>query len=290
MSPLTKTLVIMFGVISLLGCASKDPNEKLAKIHKDSEQGYYYRAQKALSSGQMTVAVEKLDALETRYPFGRYAEQVQLELIYAHFRNQDFAQAMAAADRFLRLHPSHPQSDYALYVKALATFNLDRSILEPVLPTDLSQRDMGAARESFRYYNQLVNQYPNSPYYADARARMVFLRSLLAEYEVHVARFYIERGAYVAAANRGNFIVQNFQNTQSVADGLDVMVQAYSALGLNDLATDARKVLEYNYPDYGKKSSLPTFGKTEHVSEQGNKQDDKKTKNWLNTLSFGVLG
>jgi len=286
MSPLTRTLVMMLGIISLVGCTSKDPNEKLAKIHKDSEQGYYYRAQKALRSGQMTAAVEKLDALETRYPFGRYAEQVQLELIYAHFRNQDFAQAIAAADRFLRLHPNHPQSDYALYVKALATFNLDRSVLEPVLPTDLSQRDMGAARDSFRYFNQLVSQYPNSPYYADARARMVFLRSLLAEYEVHVARFYIERGAYVAAANRGNFIVQSFQNTQSVADGLDVMVQAYSALGLSDLAADARKVLEYNYPDYGKKESFLDFSKSKPVSQQ----NTKKEKTWLNTLSFGLLG
>lgn len=275
-------LVALLALACLAGCASKDPNEKLAKKYAETEQGYYYRAQKALKGGQMTAAVEKLDALETRFPFGRYAEQVQLELIYAHFRNQDYAQAVAAADRFLRLHPNHPQTDYALYVKALATFNLDRSVLEPVLPTDLSKRDMGAARESFRYFSQLVNQYPNSPYYADARARMAFLRSLLAEYEVHVARFYIERGAYVAAANRGNYIVQNFQNTPWVADGLDIMVQAYQALGLNDLAADASNVLALNYPDYAKKGALLDFA--------SDSPQEKPEKSWLNTLSFGLLG
>lgn len=275
-------LVALLALACLAGCASKDPNEKLAKKYAETEQGYYYRAQKALKGGQMTAAVEKLDALETRFPFGRYAEQVQLELIYAHFRNQDYAQAVAAADRFLRLHPNHPQTDYALYVKALATFNLDRSVLEPVLPTDLSKRDMGAARESFRYFSQLVNQYPNSPYYADARARMAFLRSLLAEYEVHVARFYIERGAYVAAANRGNYIVQNFQSTPWVADGLDIMVQAYQALGLNDLAADASNVLALNYPDYAKKGALLDFA--------SDSPQEKPEKSWLNTLSFGLLG
>lgn len=276
--------VALFTLVSLVGCASKDPNEKLAKKYSETEQAYYYRAQKALKGGQMTVAVEKLDALETRFPFGRYAEQVQLELIYAHFRNQDYAQAIAAADRFLRLHPNHPQSDYALYVKALATFNLDRSVLEPVLPTDLSKRDMGAARESFRYFSQLVSQYPNSPYYADARARMVFLRSLLAEYEVNVARFYIKRGAYVAAANRGNYIVQNFQNTHWVADGLDIMVQSYKALGLTDLATDASKVLALNYPDHAKKASIVSLSSEQQTQEKPEK------RSWLNTLSFGFLG
>jgi len=275
-----KALSISLCILSLFACASsKDPDADLAKANSESEQGYYYRAQKSLKGGQMVSAVEKLEALEARFPFGRYAEQAQLELIYAHFRNQDFAQANAAADRFIRLHPLHPQIDYALYVKGLATFSLDRSVFEAILPTDMSQRDMGAARESFRYFNKLVRQYPNSPYYADARARMLFLRNLLAQYEVNVGRFYIERGAYVAAANRGNFIVQNFQKTPSVADGLDIMIHAYQALELDDLAKGAQKVIETNYPDYYK-SSLFDFKEVETKPEN---------KSWLNVLSFGLL-
>ena len=281
MLQLFKTLTILLCISTLFACTNtKDPDAEFAKANTETEQGYYYRAQKALRGGQMVAAVERLEALETRFPFGRYAEQVQLELIYAHFRNQDFAQANAAADRFIRLHPSHPQIDYALYVKGLATFSLDRSIFQAILPTDLSQRDMGAARESFRYFNKLVRQHPASPYYADARARMLFLRNLLAQYEINVGRFYIERGAYIAAANRGNFVVQNFQQTPSVADGLDIMIHAYQALGLNDLAEDASKVMDVNYPDYYK-ASLFEISKAE--TKPG-------SKNWLNILSFGLLG
>jgi outer membrane protein assembly factor BamD len=276
-----KALSISLCMSLLFACANtKDPDAKIAKANAESEQGYYYRAQKSLQGGQMVAAVEKLEALEARFPFGRYAEQAQLEIIYAHFRNQDFAQASAAADRFIRLHPLHPQIDYALYVKGLATFSLDRSIFQAILPTDLSQRDMGAARDSFRYFNKLVRQYPNSPYYTDARARMLFLRNLLAQYEVNVGRFYIERGAYVAAVNRGNFIVQNFQKTPSVADGLDIMIHAYQALGLNDLSKDARKVMNTNYPNYYK-TSLFNFEDTKTKPED---------KSWLNVLSFGLLG
>ena len=278
---LLKALFISVFISTLFACAStKDPDEAFAKSNADTEQGYYYHAQKALQGGQMISAVEKLEALETRFPFGRYAEQVQLELIFAHFRNQDFAQANAAADRFIRLHPNHPQIDYALYVKGLATFSLDRSLFQAILPTDLSQRDMGAAKESFRYFNKLVRQYPSSPYYADARVRMLFLRNLLAQYEVNVGRFYIERGAYVAAANRGNFIVQNFHLTPSVADGLDIMIHAYQALGLNGLAADTSKVMDENYPDYYKAS---LFEPSQTKAKPGN-------KSWLSVFSLGLLG
>lgn len=283
MSKISLSLFTLLG-LSLVLCGCMSPNDadaEFAKANAETEQGYYYRAQKALQSGQMVAAVERLEELEARFPFGRYAEQAQLELIFAHFRNQDFAQAGAAADRFLRLHPNHPQVDYALYVKGLATFNLDRSIFQSVLPTDLSQRDMGAARESFRYFDKLVRQFPDSPYYADSRSRMLYLRNLLAQYEVNVGRFYIRREAYIAAANRGNFIVQNFQKTPSVADGLDIMIQAYQALGLTDLAEGTLKVLNANFPDYYSSSLLPFTPP---------KIQNKEKRSWLDVISFGLIG
>ena len=251
MSHLTKTIVIIAICTTIFGCSSmKDPDTKLAKEHAGTESAYYFKAQQSLKSGQFMAAVEKLNALEERFPFGRYAQQAQLELIYAHFRNQDYAQADAAADHFIRLYPTHSQVDYALYVKGLSTFNLDRSIFQAVLPTDLSQRDMGAARESFQHFEALVRKHPNSPYYEDSRARMLFLRNMLAEHEIHVAKYYLRREAYVAAVNRGSYIVQNFQKTTAVAEGLDIMVQAYYALALNELADDTRKILDHNYPNY----------------------------------------
>lgn len=284
MSHLTKTFVIIAICTTIFGCSSmKDPDSKLAKEHAGTESGYYYDAQQSLNSGQFMAAVEKLNALEERFPFGRYAQQAQLELIYAHFRNQDYAQADAAADHFIRLHPTHSQVDYALYVKGLSAFNLDRSIFQAVLPTDLSQRDMGAARESFQHFESLVRKYPHSPYYADSRARMLFLRNMLAEHEIHVAKYYLRREAYVAAANRGSYIVENFQKTTAVAEGLDIMVQAYHALALNELADDARRVLDHNFPDYYSSKPLKRL-------RLNSSHDHKQAKkSWFNKLTLGFF-
>ena len=232
----------------LVGCAG---NDELDDLSADSgEQQMYENAQRFLRSRNYDLAVRSLQLLESRYPFGKYAEQAQLELIYAHYGAYEHEAAVEAADRFIRLHPQHPSVDYAYYMKGLSAYSAKSDIFARFLPTDESSRDMKHAREAFAEFAQLVARYPNSPYAADAKARMVHLRNLLARHEILVANYYFRRGAYLAATNRGRYVVENFQRTPAVADGLAVMAQGYILLGMNDLAEDAIEVLKLNYPDY----------------------------------------
>ncbi|PCI52106.1 MAG: outer membrane protein assembly factor BamD [Moraxellaceae bacterium] len=282
---MNKTLCLAFIVLALgLNGCSNQPNKDNdpAKQRENSQQGYYQAAQKMIKAGQFLQAVDKLEALESRYPFGRYAQQAQLELIYAHFRNLDFLESTIAAERFIRLHPEHPQIDYAYYVKGLAAFHMDQGIFDRLIKKDISQRDMGAARQSFEYFNDLIDKFPNSPYVADSRARMIFLRNLLAQYEVNVGQFYMRRQAYLAAANRGQYIVENFQQTPAVGDGLTLMVQAYRKLGLTPLADNALVILLHNYPDH------PSLKGGGDIVDYRHVDDDNIS--WLNLLTFGLLG
>ncbi|MCQ4270686.1 outer membrane protein assembly factor BamD [Pseudomonas kuykendallii] len=214
-----------------------------------SEAELYQQAQEALSDNSYNSAIAKLKALESRYPFGRYAEQAQLELIYANYKNVEPEAAKSSAERFIRLHPQHPNVDYAYYLKGLASFDQDRGLLARFLPLDMTKRDPGAARDSYNEFAQLTSRYPNSRYAPDAKQRMIYLRNLLAAYEVHVAHYYLTREAYVAAANRGRYVVENFQETPSVGDGLAIMVESYQRLGLDDLAATSLETLKLNYPD-----------------------------------------
>lgn len=235
-------------VALLFGCASKD---ELDGMSADSgEQQMYDNAQRYLRSRNFDLAVRSLQLLESRYPFGKYAEQAQLELIYAHYGAFEHEAAVEAADRFIRLHPQHPSVDYAYYMKGLSAYSAKSDIFARFLPTDESSRDTSHAREAFAEFAQLVARFPDSPYAADAKARMVHLRNLLARHEILVANYYFRRGAYLAAANRGRYVVENFQRTPAVADGLAVMAQGYILLGMNDLAEDAIEILKLNYPDY----------------------------------------
>ncbi|MFC3606836.1 outer membrane protein assembly factor BamD [Stutzerimonas tarimensis] len=238
--------LLLIAILSLTAaCASQDAlDENL------SETQLYQQAQQDLSNGSYTSAITKLRTLESRYPFGRYAEQAQLELTYAYYRNAEPEAARAAADRFIRLHPQHPNVDYAYYLKGLASFDQDRGMLARFLPLDMSKRDPGAARDSFNEFAQLTARFPNSRYAPDAKSRMVYLRNLLAANEIHAAHYYLKRQAYVAAANRGRYVVENFQGTPSVADGLAVMTEAYQRLGLQEPAAASLATLELNYPQH----------------------------------------
>lgn len=239
--------LLLIAVLALTAaCGSKE-----IKVDENlSEDELYQQAQTDLKNNNFSRAASKLKALESRYPFGRYAEQAQLELIYANYQNQEPEAARSAADRFIRLHPQHPNVDYAYYLKGLASFSRDQGILARFLPLDLTKRDPGAARDSFNEFAQLTNRYPDSRYAPDAKARMIYLRNLLAAYEIHVAHYYLRRQAYVAAANRGRYVVENYQGTPSVGDGLATMVEAYQQLGLNDLAATSLQTLRLNYPDH----------------------------------------
>lgn len=273
-------LIILLYTLVAAGCAS-NRDDKVDSI-EETERQFYESSQRSLRSSNYQDAIAKLQRLEARFPFGRYAEQAQLELIYAYYNSIQPESARSAADRFIRLHPQHPNVDYAYYLRGMASFDEDRNLLDRFLPLDPSKRDPGAARESFEYFSQLLNRFPDSKYSPDARSRMVYLRNLLAASEINVAKYYIYRGAYIAAANRGRYVFENFQQTPSVADALAIMVEAYLNLDLFELAEESLQVLVTNYPDH------PT------LDESGNFQINKSgldsEKSWLNIITFGLFG
>ncbi len=269
---------LILAAFILTACASKEPLEPV----ESTEQAYYSGAKKSLKANNYTEAVELLEELESRYPFGRFAEQAQLDLIFAHYKSFDFEAARAAADRFIRLHPQHNQIDYAYYLRGLASFSQDQSFIDRFLPTDRTKRDPGSARESLADFGTLVARFPDSAYADDARVRMIYLRNLLAAYEIHVARYYMKRQSYVAAVNRGRYVVENFPQTPSTADGLAVMVEAYRLLGINDLAEQSLSVLSTNYPDY------PALSQAGEYNIKRSKVGAKRSL--LNRATFGLLG
>jgi outer membrane protein assembly factor BamD len=236
----------LFAATLLVGCSSNGE-----KIEPDvPEEQLYEEALSAIDAGNNQLAIEKLQLLEARYPFGRYSEQSQLELIYAHFRMNQNTSAAAAADRFIRLHPNHDNVDYAYYMKGLSAFEAERSFFAKYLPIDVAQRDPGAARDSFDSFTTLINRFPDSEYAADAQRRMQYLKNRLATYEIHVALYYMKRQAWLAAANRGRYVVENLQETPATPDALAIMAEAYTELGLTELAADASTILATNFPDY----------------------------------------
>lgn len=267
------------------------------------EQELYQGALEMLETENYVVAIEKLQLLEARYPFGTYSEQAQLELIFAYHKNYEPEAAKATADRFIRLHPNHENIDYALYLRGLTAFEKDRSFFEKYLPIDESQRDPGSALDSFNSFSTLVGRYPNSPYAPDAQKRMVYLKNRLATYEIHVARYYVKRQAWVAAANRGRYVIENFQETPATPEALAIMSLAYTQLGLTDLAADAQSVLDANFPGYqanieqAKQESLlntATFGLLGSSNEPEqvilpSEAEQEETRSWFSRLTFGIF-
>ena len=213
-----------------------------------SASKFYSEAKKALSEGDYEEAIKYYEMLEARFPFGKYAQQAQVEIAYAYYKYDEPASALAAADRFIKLHPRHPHVDYLYYLKGLVNFNAGKDLISKYIPQDPTQRDPGAARAAFDDFAILVRKYPQSKYSSDARQRMLFLRNNLAEYEIHVANYYMRRDAYIAAANRAKYVVENYQKTTAVPKALIVMAKAYKLMGLQDLSDDATRVLKLNYP------------------------------------------
>ena len=273
-----KLLILFLTMLALAGCG----NDPTSSDQEATELALYRSAQSNLLSGNYGDAVAKLQLLEARFPFGRYAEQAQLEIIYAYYRSSQPEAARTAADRFIRLHPQHPNVDYAWYLRGMASFDEDKGIISSLIPTDTTKRDPGAARNSFNDFSQLIQRFPNSEYAPDAQRRMRFLKNLLAEAEVHVAEYYIRRGAYIAAANRGRYVFENFQGTPAVPEALGIMVKAYRLLELDDLADQSQLVLTTNFPNHGSIDSDGQFRKQTSEKRNG--------RSWLNILSFGLLG
>jgi outer membrane protein assembly factor BamD len=208
----------------------------------------YAEAKDAMAENAYDKAIKYFEKLEARFPYGRYAQQAQLEVAYAYFRQQEPASAIAACDRFIRLHPNHPNVDYAYYLKGLANFNEDLGLLGYVSLQDLTERDPKAARDSFDAFKVLVNKYPESKYTPDATARMKYLVNALASHEVHVARYYMKREAYVAAVNRAQTAIKTYPDAPANEEALFIMIKAYDLLGMNDLRDDTERVMRKNFP------------------------------------------
>ena len=209
----------------------------------------YSEAKSSLNDRNYEEAIKYYQKLEARYPYGRFAQQAQIEIAYAHYKDDEPALALAAADRFIKLHPNHPNVDYVYYLKGLANFNEDLGIMGFIGNQDMSERDPKAAREAFDAFKELVNRFPESKYTPDAIQRMRYLVNALAANEVHVARYYMKRGAYVAAANRAQFAVKNYPDAPANEEALAILWRAYHALGLMDLRNDAHRVLVHNFPN-----------------------------------------
>jgi outer membrane protein assembly factor BamD len=201
-----------------------------------------------MADGDYARAIQYFQRLEARYPFGRYAQQAQLEVAYAYYRENDPAQAIAACDRFIKLHPNHPSVDYAYYLKGVVNFYEDQSLLAQFADQDATERDPRSARDSFAAFKDLATKFPDSKYTPDALARLNFLVNALASHEVHVARYYMSRGAYLAAANRAQYTVKTYPEAPAVEEALYIMVQAYERMGMKDLRDDSERVLVKNFP------------------------------------------
>lgn len=242
-------LFLLFTALFLLNaCASTgDPDDPTAKMDVAE---LYEEASDLLKKGDYETAIQYYERLESRFPYGKYAERAQMEIAYAYYKDNEPESAILAAERFIKLHPNHANVDYMYYLRGLASYDLSQNFLEKMFDIDPSERDPKSARRAFEYFAELLRKYPKSRYAKDAIARMTAIRNNLANYEVHVANYYLSRGAYLAAANRGKYVVENYQRTPAIADALAIMVSAYGKLGMRDLAVDTRRVLELNYPDH----------------------------------------
>lgn len=240
-------VLLGLGII-LGGCASLP--EEIDETKDWSASKFYAEAKDSLDSGAYEQAIKYYEKLSARYPFGRYAQQAELDIAYAYYKSDEPVSALATLDRFLKQYPRHPNLDYTYYLRGLINFNQGMNLVERYLPVDRSQRDPSAARQSFQDFSELVQRFPESKYAPDARQRMIYLRNNLAQYEVHVARYYQNQGAYLAAVNRAKYVVEHYPQTPAVPESLAVMVRAYRDMGMSDLANSALRVLETSYPDH----------------------------------------
>lgn len=241
--------VAVLAVALVSGCGTFGFGKEIDETRDWSVSKLYSEARGELMDRNYAAAIKLYEKLEARYPYGRYAQQAQLEIAYAYFKEGEAASSIAAADRFIKLHPNHPNVDYAYYLKGLTNFNDDLGLAHIISQQDLTERDPKAAREAFDSFKDLVTRYPNSKYADDARARMSYLVNALASHEVHVARYYLKRGAYVAAANRAQTAMLTYPQAPANEEGLLIMVKAYDAMGLTDLRNDAERVMKKNFPN-----------------------------------------
>lgn len=236
---------LMVGAAVLFaGCSSVEV-DKTAGM---SPNKIYAEAKDEMSVGAWDKAVTLLEKLEGRAAGTPLAQQAQLDKAYARYKSNEPAEALAAIDRFMKQHPASPALDYALYLKGVINFNDDLGLFSFITRQDISERDQKASKESFEAYKELVTRFPDSRYTPDARQRMIYIVNSLAQYEVHVAKYYYRRGAYLAAINRAQTALAEYRAVPALEDALFIMYQSYDALGMADLRDDTKRILEKNYP------------------------------------------
>jgi outer membrane protein assembly factor BamD len=233
----------------MLGACSDTKDETTDEYSEWTAEQFYREARDALNEKRWEKATKLYEKLEARYPFGKYATQAQLDVAYAYYKNDEPDSAIAAADRFIKLNPSHPSVDYAYYIKGLVNYNRGIGFIDRFIPTDSSQRDPGSAMDAYKDFEELLRRFPDSRYADDSRKRLIALRNNLAMHEIHVADFYMRRGAYLAAARRCGEVVRKYERTQAVPVALEIMEQAYRKLGMTQLADDAKRVYDANYSE-----------------------------------------
>ncbi len=230
----------------LLTACSSAPQDKEANW---SPSKLYAEAKDELSAGGYEKAISHLEKLEGRAAGTPLAQQAQVDKAYAQYKSGETAQAVATLDRFMKLHPASPAMDYALYLKGLVNFNDDLGFLSYIARQDLAERDQKASKESFESFKELITRFPESRYAPDASMRMTYIVNSLASYELHVARYYLSRGAYVAAINRAQLAISDYQDAPATEEALFIIIKAYDALGMTQLRDDAKRVLDKNYPN-----------------------------------------
>ncbi|WP_394221055.1 outer membrane protein assembly factor BamD [Alteromonas gracilis] len=240
--------VLLGAMVSVAGCSSSDTEEKAVLANMGAQQ-LYDRAKQSMDMGNFSVAAQTLSALDSRYPFGPLSHQVQLDLVYSYYKSGKTDETLATIDRFIRLNPNHSDVDYAYYMRGLTNMESDSNLFQELMNIDRADRDPSKSRQAFEDFRKLIQQYPDSKYAADAKQRMVHIKDRLARYEIAIARFYMRRQAYVAAANRGRYVIEHFPNSTQVQHALEIMVSSYEQLGLEELRLNAMKTLKLNYPD-----------------------------------------
>ncbi len=239
------TILLSLFIVGTIGCATIEED----KTADWSARKLYLEAKKEMSASRFSNAIDYFTKLEARYPYGSYAQQAQLDIAYVHYKAEEPEAAIAAADRFIKLHPQHKNVDYAYYLRGLASYNIEPGTIERWTgQEDRAERDPQRTRESFNYFRTLVTRFPETQYRKDAIMRMYALRNSLAQHEIFVANYYLRRGIYLAAVNRAKYVIENYAKTEAVTDALMIMIEAYRQLELPDLATDAERVLELNQP------------------------------------------
>ncbi|HLB42203.1 MAG TPA: outer membrane protein assembly factor BamD [Gammaproteobacteria bacterium] len=241
---------VNIAIISALLAACTAAVEPSEAYKDETPQQIYQRGKEALQDNSYSEAIKRFEALDIQYPFGTETENAQFYLVYAYYIKDEYAMAVAAANRFIRLHPTHPQVDYIYYIRGLADFYQNMGVIERLFSVDLATRDLTQMQKSYNDFSELVSRFINSRYTPPAHQYMLYLRNMMATHELQVAQYYYGRGVYIAAANRASDVVMHYQGAPAVIAALKLMAKSYHQLGMTKLEQDVLSVLRYNYPDY----------------------------------------